>query len=124
MTTERLRQERTAAIYCETVYRYHYVCQDNTTFSAIASIEAGALCVLNAERPGIHAIYTDRTPVLWPPRVRRQWSGVPVLILLANERITHCAWCRTGFISTTGSLLCGKCREGQAANRHHAEGQA
>lgn len=37
------------------VYRFHYLCSDNTTFSAIAPTEAGAFRVLNAERPGVIA---------------------------------------------------------------------
>lgn len=55
MTTERRTQETAAKLTCETVMRYHWVCADQTTFSAIAPSRDGAFRVLNAERPGMLA---------------------------------------------------------------------
>ncbi len=119
-TDERHRQERAAAVYCNTVYRYHFVCSDNTTFSAIASSEAGAFLVLNIERPNVEARFVDRTPVPTPSRERRVWGGTPVLLLATPV----CVQCRNLFASDDGSRLCGRCRGLQACNRQHVEGCA
>lgn len=65
--TERLRQESAAFETCEAVYRFHFLCGDGFTFSAIAPTESGALRVLNAERPSMPAAFAGRTPVPAPP---------------------------------------------------------
>ena len=61
--TERVRQAHAAFHTCEEVSRFHYVCSDGFTFSAIAPTEAGAFRVLNAERPGVLARFDGSTPV-------------------------------------------------------------
>ncbi len=76
--TERQRQEERAWRTCEYVYRWHYLCDDNVTFSAIAPSEAGAFRVLNAERPGMHARFDGCTSVPAPPIDGRLVGGVPV----------------------------------------------
>lgn len=67
---ERTKQER-AAWAQPYVYRYHFLCDDNTTFSAIAPSQAGAWRVLNAERPGMGAKYDGATGVPCAPLHRR-----------------------------------------------------
>ena len=65
MTERRRRQlaavEAAAQRRGGVVYRYHYVCDDGGTFSAIAASESAARCVLNAERPGMGARPDGRT---------------------------------------------------------------
>lgn len=75
MKTERHHQEEAAFRKCEYVYRWHYLCIDNATFSAIAPSEAGAFRVLNAERPGILATFDGCTSVPCLPLARRIFEG-------------------------------------------------
>ncbi len=73
----RKTHERIAFETQRTVYRYHFLCDDNTTFSAIAATEKGAFCVLNAERPGMMADFTERTECPCPSLdVRRKNYGL------------------------------------------------
>ena len=63
---ERQRQEMfvmSALIANKTdmAYRWDFLCADGAPFSAVAPSEAGALRVLNAERPGMHAMFEGRT---------------------------------------------------------------
>lgn len=68
---ERKRQELIAfGNSAFSVYRYHYLCDDGTTFSAIASTESGAFRVLNAEIPGMIARFVDKTPVPCNERIQ------------------------------------------------------
>lgn len=68
MNTERKRQEKTAFMKCEYVYRWHFLIDGGKeTFSAIAPSESGALRVLNAEKPGIHAKFDGCTSVPCKP---------------------------------------------------------
>jgi hypothetical protein len=57
--TERERQKQ--ACKGPYLYRWHYICDDGASFSAIAPSEAGAFRVLNAERPGMRARFTGAT---------------------------------------------------------------
>jgi hypothetical protein len=65
MDTERRRQQLAAvaqaAVRATTVWRWHYVCADGETFSAIAPTEPGAFRVLNAVRPGMLARFDGVT---------------------------------------------------------------
>lgn len=56
-TTERERQEAVARTQPYT-YTWVFDCADGEVFRAIAPSQAGALRVLNAERPGIEARFT------------------------------------------------------------------
>ncbi len=60
MITERERQHVGAIWFAsrqtiKSVRRFHFLCEDGETFSAIAPTEAGAFRVLNAERPSCRA---------------------------------------------------------------------
>jgi len=85
MKNERQYQERFAVIYCDEVYRYHYVCRDGTTFSTVAPSEEAALRVLTTERPGIEARCVDRTIVPLRRRDQRLVEGVPAPLLFSRE---------------------------------------
>jgi hypothetical protein len=60
---ERSKQEHAAWRTAKSVQRWHYICDDGETFSAIAPTEEGAFRVLNAERPGVGARFDGSTYV-------------------------------------------------------------
>jgi len=72
--TERQKQEKSAFANCANVYRWHFLCDDNTTFSAISPSQSGALRVLNAERPGILFTLDGATSVPVNPG-KRFWGS-------------------------------------------------
>ncbi len=56
----------------------------------------------------------------WTRALSGQFISVPSnsrALLAALGELAHCSWCRTGYVTSINSPLCGKCREESEANR-------